>query len=169
MDFITLEELKSFMSYTKPGTVDDAALSLAVTVGCAAVVEACGEVLATTVTERLRRSCLLGSRASALIEMTSPSATIAVADFDVDGQIVFRRDGQPVPDDFTVTYTAGTETAPAWARAAALDIARQNWRTRTRPHAPGGQGATDEPIGYLVSRQAAALMNPHLLAPAGFA
>lgn len=167
-DWLDLDTAKQYINYTKLTGADDTALELELDLAMSKVEELCGPVVTTTITaEYVKGSGCdlpLQYRAATLTSLaTYPGGTtLTAADYRIDGQLLSRRDGGWIVGPLSVTYTTGAATAPAWAKAAALDIVRQRWRTRLRPT----QGA---PEGFLVSKQAEELMADHLLAPLGFA
>lgn len=166
--WLDLDTAKQYINYTKLTGADDTALELELDLAMSKVEELCGPVVTTTITGEIVRGSgcdlPLKYRPATLTSLaTYPGGTaLTVTDYRIDGQLLSRKDGGWIVGPITVTYTTGAATAPSWAKAAALDIIRQRWRTRLRPT----QGA---PEGFLVSKQAEELMDTHLLAPVGFA
>lgn len=167
-DWLDLDTAKQYINYTKLTGQDDVTLVLELDLAMSKVEELCGPVVTTTITSEIVKGSgcdlPLKYRAAALTSLaTYPGGTaLTVTDYRIDGQLLSRKDSGWISGPLSVTYTTGAATAPAWAKAAALDIVRQRWRTRLRPT----QGA---PEGFLVSKQAEELMAGHLLAPGGFA
>lgn len=172
--FITTADLRAYVNNAK--AADEAQLQRAVDVACAAVEDGygdlpgCGPILSTSLVEVLdggATALVLGARASAVTSVETYPAGVALtaADFRVSGQILRRTDGGTIPA-VEVTYATGYDEAPAWAREAALTIAAHYWQTRLRTP---GQPQPGTGLGYLVPDQAAAMLEPHRLAPLGFA
>lgn len=162
--------LSDFMEFVKNSRADDRAdLQLSIDLGCDLVDERCGPTVAETVSEVVRggvRAVALSCRAVSLtaIETWPAGLALPVADFAPRGQVVVRRDGGRIDSDVTVTYLAGAAEAPAWAKAAAMLIGQQWFKSRLRPNLND-----PVPVGFLVPKQAEELMAAHLLAPGGFA
>jgi len=168
--WLTVEDLRGYVNNTKATGAEDASLQLSLEVGVGKVEELCGPVVATDITERIdvgTYAAVLKFRAESLTSAaTLAGSVLTLADYRVDGsQLLARADGGRMPSGpLDVAYVAGWATAPWWARAAALNIAAQHWKSRLTM--PGQQPV---PAGFLVSNQAAELMKDHLLAPLGFA
>ena len=167
--WLTVEDLRGYVNNTKATGAEDASLQLSLEVGVGKVEELCGPVVETTVYERVTGSgpeLVLSFRAESLTAVATTSGTaLTLTDYRVDGsQLLRREDDGRITGPLNVAYVAGWATAPAWARAAALNIAAQHWKSRLTM--PGQQPV---PAGFLVSNQAAELMKDHLLAPLGFA
>ena len=147
---------------------DDPILNEAAAVASEKVEELCGPVTPVrTVTDKRVRSSLR-YRPAALVAVETYVGAYArdLADYDFDGQTIFRRDGGRITELLTVTYTAGwePEDVPASLTAAAKAIAQQYLATTRR----FGQTA-DGPTGFLVPKAALEEMEGYLLAPGGFA
>ena len=167
--WLTVDDLRAEVRNTKATGAEDAALQLSVEVGVGKVEELCGPVVETTVYERVTGSgpeLVLSFRAESLTAIATTSGTaLTLAEYRVDGSQLLRRDDDGrITGPLNVQYVAGWATAPWWAKAAALNIAAQHWKSRLTM--PGQQPV---PAGFLVSNQAAELMKDHLLAPLGFA
>lgn len=167
---LDLNDFKRHLNYTKLGVADDEDLALAAALGVGKVEEACGHILATTVTAELVRGSgyklTLDFYVSALTSLATYPGGVAltVADFRTDGQVLSRKDGGWITGPVAVTYVAGWATVPDWATFAARMIGAQIWKTQLRPNP-----ANPAPAGFLVPRMAEELMAAHMLAPGGFA
>lgn len=162
--WVDLTTVRSFIGNTKPE--DTAAIQAAIDLGCEKVDELCGPTMTTSITEHVR-SGWLSARA---VELTAVAdwrtdAALTLDDYYAEGQVLARKDGARIASDLTVTYTAGSATAPAWAVSAACLIAKQWFTSRLRPN-------LNDPTtlaGFLVPNQATEIMASHVLAPGGFA
>lgn len=151
---------------------DEAMIGLAVDVACGVVEELCGPIANTTVTESVTArsgKSKLRYRATSLVSITTEAGTtLTPSDWAIDGQLLRNKSGTCYGDVLVVSYTTGYiatgDTAPAWARSAALHIGQQHMRTMRR----FGQ-TTEGPQGFLVPAAAMEEMADHLLAPDGFA
>ena len=150
---------------------DEAMIGLAVDVACGVVEELCGPIANTTVTESVTArsgKSKLRYRATSLVSITTEAGTtLTPSDWAIDGQLLRNKSGTCYGDVLVVSYTTGYiatgDTAPAWARSAALHIGQQHMRTMRR----FGQ-TTEGPQGFLVPAAAMEEMADHLLAPDGF-
>ena len=152
---------------------DEAMISLAVDVACGKVEELCGPIVNTTVTGEVHDvrgsdELCLRYRATSLVSITTEAGTtLTPSDWAIDGQLLRNKSGTCYGDVLVVSYTTGYiatgDTAPAWARSAALHIGQQHMRTLRR----FGQ-TTEGPQGFLVPAAAMEEMADHLLAPDGF-
>lgn len=163
-DFITSGDLAGFIKNVT--AADEPWLSDAAAVGCAKVVELCGPVLTEQVTDKRVKGTLRFRAASLVsVQMYIGGAVQDVADYDVDGQLLFRRDGCRIYEPLTVTYKTGSATAPIPLKSAALQIAQQHLRAMRRFAATG----ESTPVGFLVPNSATELMRNYLLLLTGFA
>lgn len=142
----------------------DANLQAAINFACDLIDTKCGPTIATTVVERVPGGGFelpLNYRAASLTSIaTWPDASpVDATQFVVEDQVLFRKDLGYITADLTVTYIAGTATAPSWATAAACLIGLHWWRSRLRP----AQNDPQVPVGFLVPRQAQELMDPWLI------
>lgn len=167
--FITTADLREAANNTK--AADESQLQRALDVACGVVEDACGPILSTTLVEVLdggAPALVLSARASAVlgVETWPAGVVLDAAAFRVSGQVLTRRDGSTI-GPVEVTYASGHDEVPAWAREAALTIAAHYWRTRLQT---SGQPMTGAPgAGFLVPAQASSMLDPHRLAPLGFA
>jgi len=161
--------LRTFVKNTNAD--DEAMIALAVDVGCGKVEDLCGPIANTTVTESVTArsgKSKLRYRATSLVSITTEAGTtLTPSDWAIDGQLLRNKSGTCYGDVLVVSYTTGYiatgDTAPAWARSAALHIGQQHMRTMRR----FGQ-TTEGPQGFLVPAAAMEEMADHLLAPDGF-
>ena len=164
--WVDLDTFANFVRNNSPA--DRADLADALETGCNMVDALCGPTVTTTIVERVKAGGYelpLSARAASLTSLATyvGGTALTKTDYDISGQLLFRRDGGWIGDDLVVTYTAGAATAPKWAVDAARLIGQQWWLSRLRP------GPNQVPVGYLVPKQADELMAGHLLAPGGFA
>ncbi len=139
---------------------------------CDVVEQWCGPISVRTVTEQafgtgsgfvLRAVPVVALSAVTYVgDLGSVSPVPTVLDFMVDAEsgIVSRFDRGRVDGPYTLTYTAGYPSVPAWARLAAIIIAQNLWETRRGPRR-GASDSSTTGYGYAIPNQAAALMAPH--------
>lgn len=158
----TVALMRTALNNDRPA--DTAELLIAAEIGCDKVEEICGPILATSRTETVAagRSAILSARVASLTSVSAGD----VAEYSTVGQLLTRTDGAAWSSPLTITYLTGSATVPAWAKAAALAIARQYWRGKITA-APGSESPTG--TGFLVPNQARELMADHELIPDGFA
>jgi hypothetical protein len=157
---IELDELKTFVKYTKPGpSDDDPDLLAALLAGVEHVSAMCGALDAAAIVDEPAEA-----RNGYLILKQDPAgATVTVtangSPLDTTGwtRTTFGFSGVTHSGPVRVSYSVGSEEWPGWARMAVLNWAKYVWQSRLGPR--DASKATD------AKRTAEALMAPHLIHP----
>jgi len=191
--FITLDEVKAQLNIPVNVTDDDAELNDYVEAACDMVESAVGPITSRTITgefvDLMGRTIFnelttAGTRAfvlrwrpvQSIQSITSAilaGVTYAPSEFIIDGGtgIVRRADGGTIFGPLVVSYTAGYDMPPGWARLAAKIIVQHLWGSQLG-NSPGAlpsddTQATDPAFGagFAMPNRAAELLTPHLLTP----
>lgn len=173
MGWLTADALRAAAGAKQPS--DQARIELAAAGASRKARELCGPVTPVeTITDRVRvrrpvEEVALTYRPAALTSITKTRSGVVldVSDFETDGQLLLRTDGDWIEDDLTVVYTAGYATlddVPDEIVALGLMIGQQLLRVTKRF---GIDSAEIAGAGFLVPTAASELASDYLLAPGG--
>lgn len=176
MAWLTAEALRDAAGAKQAGDQDRLVAAAAIASGKAR--ELCGPVTPVeSITDRVRvrrpvEEVSLTFRPASLtsIVRTRGGGALDVADFDTDGQVLYRVDGDLIDEDLTVTYSAGYDTlddVPAEVVSLALMIGVQYLRVRRRNLLDADRVEDLTRTHFLVPAAALAVAEEYLLAPEG--
>lgn len=172
-EWFTSADVRNAVGATQ--AVSETRMEMAAKVARGKTRDECGPVFPVeTVTERVRvrvpaAEVPLKYRPAALTSVTlyRSGTVLTTADFDFDGQVLFRKDGDRIAEDVTVVYTSGFATAadiPGEVFAMAELIAAQYIRVARRFIL---QGQDPTQVSFAIPAAAREIASEYLLAPQG--